>query len=230
MPASSRLRARRRGPRPARRRIAASERGGSAGARAKRSAERRRAILAAARDEFAARGFAAARLDDVARRAGVAKGTIYLHFADKKALFQELVRFELTPLVTGLEQASQADMPLRQFAQQLLDVFVRDVLGTHRKDVIRLVLVEGQRFPELAEFYYREVVSRVLEAVRRLLRRAHARGELHDDALVRFPQLLAAPAILAIFWIGLFERFEPLDVRALLQQHFDMVLGSRRAE
>src|SRR6201984_748693 len=66
--------------------------------------DRREAILAAALDEFSARGFAAARLDDVARRAGVAKGTIYLHFADKETLFQELIRMELTPVVARLEQ------------------------------------------------------------------------------------------------------------------------------
>src|SRR4051812_14450587 len=83
------------------------------GARAKRSAERRGAILAAALDEFAARGFAATRLDDVAKRAGVAKGTIYLHFADKETLFQELIRAELSPVVGALEHVSHADVPLR---------------------------------------------------------------------------------------------------------------------
>src|ERR1700759_213202 len=72
--------------------------------RATRSAERRAAILEAALDEFSARGFAATRLDDVARRADVAKGTIYLHFADKETLFQELIRMELSPVVAALEQ------------------------------------------------------------------------------------------------------------------------------
>src|ERR671936_2343476 len=83
------------------------------GARAQRSAARHEAILAAALDEFAAQGFAAARLDDVARRAGVAKGTIYLHFRDKEALFQELVRSVLSPLVGMLETIARTDAPLR---------------------------------------------------------------------------------------------------------------------
>ena len=61
------------------------------------AAARRSAILDAALEEFSARGFADTRLDDVARRAGVAKGTIYLHFKDKEALFQELIRFQLNP-------------------------------------------------------------------------------------------------------------------------------------
>src|SRR6186997_929651 len=89
---------------PARAAASRAAGGRGPGARAKRSAERRDAILAAAMDEFAARGFAATRLDDVARRAGVAKGTIYLHFADKETLFQELIRMELSPVVAALEQ------------------------------------------------------------------------------------------------------------------------------
>src|SRR3954462_13247358 len=112
-------------------------------ARAKRSAERREAILSAALDEFAARGFAATRLDDVAQRAGVAKGTIYLHFADKETLFQELIRLEISPVVGALEHASHADIPLRQVTDRLIEVFVREIFETRGKDVIRLILTEG---------------------------------------------------------------------------------------
>jgi len=212
------------------RRAPSSGRGSAAGdrpgARAKRSAERRDAILAAALDEFAARGFAATRLDDVARRADVAKGTIYLHFADKEALFEELIRMELSPVVAALENVSHADISFRAVTGQLIEVFAREIFETRRKDVIRLVITEGPRFPKLAEFYYREVISRVMETIRAMLRRAHERGELKTDALVRFPQLLAAPGIVAIIWSGLFDRFEPLDVRALMRAHFDVLLGS----
>jgi AcrR family transcriptional regulator len=201
--------------------------GGQAGARAKRSAERRDAILAAALDEFSTRGFAATRLDDVARHAGVAKGTIYLHFADKQTLFQELIRMELGPVVAALEQVSHADVPFRQLTDRLVEVFVREIFETRRKDVIRLVLTEGPRFPALAEFYFREIISRVMATIRDMLRRAHERGELKTDALVRFPQLLPAPGIVAIIWSGLFDRFEPLDVRAMMHAHFDMLFGPR---
>jgi AcrR family transcriptional regulator len=203
----------------------ASRTTGRAGTRATRSAERRGAILSAALDEFAARGFAATRLDDVAQRAGVAKGTIYLHFADKETLFQELIRLEISPVVGALEHASHADIPLRQVTDRLIEVFVREIFETRRKDVIRLILTEGPRFPKLAEFYYREVISRAMEAVRAILRRAHERGELKTDALVRFPQLLPAPGIVAVIWSGLFDRFEPLDVRAMMRAHFDALLG-----
>ncbi len=196
--------------------------------RAEKSAARREAILAAALDEFSAQGFAAARLDDVARRAGVAKGTIYLHFRDKEALFQELIRSVLSPLVGTIETVARTDAPLAAVAERIVDVFVREVYGTRRKDVIRLIITEGPRFPKLAEFYYREVLSRVIRAVRGLVRHAIDRGEIESDAILRFPQLLVAPGLVAIIWSGLFDRFEPLDVRALMQAHLDLLFGRGR--
>ena len=192
-----------------------------------KSAARRNSILNAALDEFAARGFAAARLDDVARRAGIAKGTIYLYFADKESLFQELIRFKMGPVVGTLESLFAADLPIRVVAEQAIEVFIREIYGTHRKQVLRLIISEGPRFPALAEFYYREVLSRVLKGVRAILQRARARGEIADDALIRFPQLLAAPGIIAIVWSGLFDRFEPLDLRGMMQAQFNYLFGTR---
>ena len=209
--------------------VATSETNSPSNVRAQRSAERRDAILKAALDEFAAQGFAATRLDDVARHAGVAKGTIYLHFADKEALFEEIVRTELGPVVRALEQASRAEISFRVMADQIIELFVRSIFETRRKDVIRLILTEVPRFPELAEFYYREIISRVMNTIRAALRRAVERGELANDALVRFPQLLAAPGVMAILWGSLFDRFEPLDVRALLRAHFEILLGQGSA-
>jgi AcrR family transcriptional regulator len=186
--------------------------------RAEKSQARRQAIVAAALAEFCARGFAATRLDDVAKRAGVAKGTIYLHFRDKEALFREIVGTLLVPLVSVLE-APPPDIPIRQTLERFVDLFVREIYGTERRNVLRLVMTEGPRFPELAEYYYRNVVGRALTAMRALLRRAHERGELADDTLVRFPQLIVAPGMVAIIWSGLFDRFEPLDVAAMMRAH-----------
>jgi AcrR family transcriptional regulator len=190
-------------------------------ARVVKAAARRSAILSAALDEFSARGFADARLDDVARRAGVAKGTIYLHFKDKEALFQELIRFQLNPVVGILETALASELPLRAIVDQAIEIFVREIYGTHRKQVIRLIITEGPRFPALAEFYYREVLSRMLKALRARLARSLERGEIADDTLIRFPQLLGAVSVIAIVWHGLFDRFEPLDVRAMMRAYFD---------
>jgi AcrR family transcriptional regulator len=208
---------------------ATRKRSRSTGKRAEQSAARREAILAAALDEFSASGFAATRLDDVARRAGVAKGTIYLHFRDKEALFQELIRSALSPFVATIEAASAADLPLRAVAERLVSGFVREVYGTNRKNIIRLVLAEGRRFPNVADFYYREVVGRAMAAVRGLVQRAIARGEISGDAIGKFPQLIMAPALVAIIWDGLFDRFEKLDPEALMRAHFDILFSALEA-
>jgi AcrR family transcriptional regulator len=197
--------------------------------RAQRQAARREAIIAAALDEFSARGFAATRLDDIAARAGVAKGTIYLYFRDKESLFQELVRAMLSPIVGRLEAAPMADLPARMLVEAIADIFEREIFGTRRKDVIRLIITEGQRFPKLAEVYYREVIERVVPVMRGLMKRAVERGEFPNDALARFPQLLIAPAMVALVWNGLFDRFAPLDVRELLRAHIALLFGERTA-
>jgi AcrR family transcriptional regulator len=188
-----------------------------AGKRAARMAGRREAILAAALEEFSARGFEAA-----------AKGTIYLYFPGKESLFQELIRATLTPLVGSIEAMGKADLPARVLAERIVDLFVREVFETRRKDVIRLMISEGRRFPKLAEFYYSEVLSRIIAAMRAILRRAAARGEV-PQGLVDFPQIIAAPGLVAIIWSGLFERFEPLDVRAMMKTHIELLFAPRSA-
>jgi AcrR family transcriptional regulator len=197
-------------------------------ARKARGIERREAILAAALAEFSARGFEATRLDDVAKRAKIAKGTIYLYFRDKESLFQELIRAMLTPLVGAIETLGATDMPFAILADRLVDVFVREVYETPRKDVVRLMITEGRRFPKVAEFYYREVLSHIMAAVRSIIRFAAARGEVPVE-LIDFPQILVAPGLVAIIWSGLFERFEPLDVRAMMKTHVALILAARKA-
>ena len=194
-------------------------------ARLTKAATRREAILEAALDEFSARGFAAARLEDVAKRAGVAKGTIYLYFADKEALFQELVRFQIGPVMSAFETVLASPLPLKSLIDQAIEIFTREVFGTRRKQVMRLIISEGPRFPALAEFYYREVLGPILKAVRARLQRALEHGEIADDALVRFPQLLGAATVMAVVWQGLFDRFEPLDARAMIRAYFDRLFG-----
>ena len=189
-----------------------------------RSKARREAILSAALDEFSASGFAAARLEDVAKRAGVAKGTIYLYFADKEALFQDLARSMLLPLVGQVEDLADVDIPFPALADGLVEVMVREVLGTRRKDIIRLVISEGTRFPALAEFYHREVLSKLFAGLRKVLRRAVDRGELRHKALVEFPQLLGAPLLVAVIWNSVFGHLQPLDARAMLKAHLDILL------
>jgi AcrR family transcriptional regulator len=179
-------------------------------------------------EEFVARGFAATRLDDVAKRAGVAKGTIYLHFKDKEALFEELVRTAIVPLINRLTAPPSPTGSIRDALEGFAKTFVQEVTTTRRGDIIRLIVAEGPRFPAIADFYYREVVSRGLAGMRALIEIGIARGEIRIPGLARFPQIVVAPAIVGVIWKSLFDRHSPLDATAMLRVHLDMIFGERR--
>jgi AcrR family transcriptional regulator len=196
--------------------------------RAERAAERRQAIIEAALDEFIARGFAAARLDDVARRAGVAKGTIYLHFKDKESMFEELIRTAIVPLISRLA-APPPGGSVREALEGFARTFAQEIVSTRRGDIVRLIVAEGARFPAIADFYYREVVSRGLAGMRALIELGINSGEIRQESLARFPQIVVAPAIVAVIWQGLFGKHAPLDATEMLRVHLDLIFGERRS-
>jgi AcrR family transcriptional regulator len=195
--------------------------------RAARAAERRAAIVEAAMEEFIARGFAATRLDDIAKRAGVAKGTIYLHFNDKESMFEELVRIVIVPVVARLTAMPTPVGSVRDLVEAFAGNFLKEVIGTRRGDLVRLIVAEGPRFPSIADFYYREVVSRGIAAMRALIELGVARGEIREKDLARYPQILVAPAMIAVIWHSLFARHAPLDAQDMLRVHLDLIFGER---
>lgn len=199
----------------------------AAGNRAERAAERRQAIVDAALEEFVARGFTATRLDDIATRAGVAKGTIYLHFKDKESMFEELIRTAIVPVVGRLTGPPPAGASIRETIERMAQTFIAEIVNTRRADILRLIIAEGTRFPAVADFYYREVISRGLAAMRALIELGVARGEIREAQLARFPQILIAPAMVAVIWKSLFERHSPLDAREMFRVHLDLIFGER---
>jgi AcrR family transcriptional regulator len=203
--------------------------GGKAAApnRSERAAERRAAIVDAAMEEFVARGFAATRLDDIARRAGVAKGTIYLHFRDKESMFEELIRTAIVPLVGTLTGPPPVGASIRDALEGFARVFIQEIATTRRGDIVRLIIAEGPRFPAIADFYYREVISRGMAGIRALIELGIASGEIRETELARFPQILIAPAIVSVIWKSLFERHSPLDAHEMLRVHLDLIFGQR---
>jgi AcrR family transcriptional regulator len=185
---------------------------------------RRGAILQAAREEFVAKGFAAARVEDIARRAGVAKGTIYLHFPDKEQLFGEVVSAQLAPIAERIRGSLSVGGPsLRVIVEPLLLGVLQEIAGPQTGAVLRLLISEAVRFPQLAERYRREVVEPMLALQRTLLARAAEAGELRNPDFARFPQLIVAPLVMGVIWQALFGKVMPLDLEAMLRTHLDTV-------
>ena len=165
--------------------------------------ERREAVLEAALAEFIASGFAATRIEDVARRADVAKGTIYLHFKDKEALFAAAVRAEMAPPAASLAALLEDDAAQpKATLEAVLEALLQRLTQTRTGDVIRLIMSETLRFPEVTRFYRDEIVLPMMGRISALLQRARAAGELRTPETADFPQLVIAPFLLVALTRG----------------------------
>jgi AcrR family transcriptional regulator len=180
---------------------------------------------------FAENGFAAARLDEVAQKAGVAKGTLYLYFPDKEALFEALLQGLASPVLKRFQAlSSDPDLPASAMLGGILALFQTEIIGTNRERLLRLIIAEGPRFPKIAEFYHREIISKGREIIRTIVTRGYERGELPSDAMARFPQLFFAPLLTAVIWRSMFSQFDPLDVNAMIECHRKLMLGLKDEE
>jgi AcrR family transcriptional regulator len=188
-------------------------------------------ILEAAFEEFAARGYAAARLEDVARRAGVAKGLPNFYFETKEALFKAVLRRLVLPDWDALEaEFEQSDHRTPELLRGLVSVaYERLVRNRRAHQLLRLLIAEGPRFPELTEFYHAELIERATALLRSLLARGVERGEIHPGAILDYPQAIMAPALMAVLWQVLFAERHPLDLARFFEAHLDLVLNGLSA-
>ncbi len=191
----------------------------------RRKEARPQEILAAALTVFAERGYAATRLDDVARRAGVTKGTVYLYFPNKEELFKAVIRDTLVPAL-----ASIGDMDGDDPLATLLTAFQR-LADSPIGALPKLVLGEAANFPEIARFYLDEVVTRGLAAIRGMLRRQVRAGRFRSVDVDHAAYCVVAPLLLAMLWKHSLAPVadRPLDIAALCRAHHDLLLDGLRA-
>lgn len=189
--------------------------------RAQRAEQRRRRLLESALEEFLASGFAATRIEDIAARAGIAKGTVYLHCRDKEELFAEAVRSEMIPLASRVHaMLEDGAAPPRAVIEKALGTLLHRLATTRTGDVMRLILGESLRFPHLTEFYRNEIVFPAVMRMRALLERAKAQGTLRSPAIADFPQLVIAPMLLTVVAKGIAPQLAA-DPAAMLKAHLD---------
>ena len=192
-----------------------------------KTARTRSAIATAALDIFLAHGFSATRMSDVAERAGVGKGTLYLYFPTKESLFAGIVQEMMGRTLAALNVTQpEPNESARSFINRTLEPFVCELETSRRADVMRLVIAEGARFPEIAEMYRRITLEPLAELIRRTAKLAIARGELQSKALTRFPLLLVTPALLAAVWNGLYGAELYLDPGELFTAYLELVFDS----
>lgn len=185
-------------------------------------------IVAAALAVFAEKGFAAARLDDIAARAGVSKGALYLYFETKQDLFAAVVRDAVSPNLAAVEaMASTLDAPFAQVARMLLGRAAEMMITSPVGPVAKMVIAESRNFPELARVWHDEVVARMLGVLTGLIERAQAAGEVRPGEPRYHALSLIGPLLMGLLWREVLEPAgaRPLDLRALAQQHVETVLN-----
>ena len=197
------------------------------GPRWRRRAEARPAeILDAALTVFSARGFAHAKLDDVARQAGVSKGTLYLYFDSKEALFEamalELMRVPVMAQLETIAKAATATEALRQ----ITGLMTRMLDDPRRSALPKLIIAESAGFPELAKIWLKTVIQPVRQRLTALIEAGMASGEFRKVDAWETTKLVIAPFLLTALWR---HTFEPIDDRrfdsaALLRQHLEFLL------
>jgi len=163
--------------------------------------ERPERILTAALEAFVENGFAATRLEDIAERAGISKGTLYLYFENKEALFKAAVRENIVPLIARAEERVES---FEGSARDLLVEIVRSWWKTMHESRItglpKLVLAESSNFPDAARYYFDEVVVRMRGLIARALRRGIESGEFRAVDVDYTVRVVMAPLVMALIW------------------------------
>jgi AcrR family transcriptional regulator len=193
----------------------------------RRKDDRPAEILAAALDCFAERGFAATRLDDIAARAGVTRGTLYLYFPSKEELFKAVIRQRLLPILAhGEALLAGSDEPSAKILERLLLMFPATVLQTSLSAIPKLIIAEARSFPDLARFYLDEVVARGKRLLGALIERGIARGEFRAVPVDQILFSIMGPVLVAALWRHSLGHFDPggLDAAALCRAHADILL------
>lgn len=184
-------------------------------------------LLAAALDLFVERGFASTRLEDVARRAGVSKGTLYLYFTNKEELFKAVVRDSIVPVIGAAEdsiagyEGHSADL-----LRSVLNDWWQRLGATKASGISKLVIAEAGNFPDIACFYQEEVIARGTSMISSMLVRAVERGEFRPIDVSVMTQVLIAPMLMLMTWkhsIGPCDQ-DHLDPQAFLAAFLDVAL------
>ncbi len=183
----------------------------------RRKDERPAEIIGAALEVFAARGFSATKLDDVARRAGISKGTLYLYFRNKEDLFKAMVRETLVPNI-ALAEAQLGDdaTPTPELLTHVLRGMV-SVVASPIGAIPKLVISEAGNFPDLARFYVEEVVGRGLAVLGRLLARGVSRGEFRRINPASIGPVLVGPLMVLAMWTHALKPHTPPAVQAAFE-------------
>lgn len=184
--------------------------------------------MAAALDLFVEKGFAATRLDDVAARAGVSKGTLYLYFSSKEDLFKAVIRSGIVPLIERGERQLEAHRGRAgDLLREIMFGWWSSVGDTKLGGIPKLMFSECRNFPEIGKFYYEEVITRSFRLLEGVLEQGVRSAEFRRVDASYAARLLLAPMVYLLLWRHSFDICDSrqIDPQKYLEQHLDMVIN-----
>jgi AcrR family transcriptional regulator len=199
----------------------------------RRKADRPAEIVSAAMQVFAEKGFAAARLDEIAARAGVSKGAVYLYFETKEDIFRAVVEQAVSPNLEVIKAMAAAHPgPFSELVGGVTQHVAAFAQTAPIGGVIKMVIGEARNFPELARVWHDRLVSQALGALTGAIEAAQARGELRPGDARSYALQIIAPLLVGVIWQETFvpAGAAPFDLPALMRQHVDTLLNGLLAE
>lgn len=193
----------------------------------RRKEARPQELLAAALDLFVERGYAATRLDDIAKHAGVSKGTLYLYFTNKEDLFMAMVRETVLPVIGEAEQmVGTFDGPSAQLLRDIVRGWWDRIGDTKMSGITKLMMAESGNFPDVAKFYHDEVIARGNSMICRMLERGIERGEFRSIDVKQTTNVICASVLMLMMWKHSFDscRVEPIVPDDYLNNFIDVLL------
>ncbi|MDD5028397.1 MAG: TetR/AcrR family transcriptional regulator [Rhodoferax sp.] len=197
--------------------------------RARRKDARPGELLAAALDLFVEKGFAATRVEEVAHRAGVSKGTLFLYFPSKEELFKAVVRAHLSGhFVRWGQEIETFDGSSAEMLRYALSSWWQHIGSTQASGIPKLMMSEAGNFPQLAAFYRQEVIEPGNALLARILQRGVARGEFRPLDLKYGVYLILAPLVFLVLWKHSFapccDHLAQIDPPTYLSAQIEMLL------
>jgi AcrR family transcriptional regulator len=197
----------------------------------RRKEDRPAEITRAALSAFSEKGYDATRVTDVARRAGISKGLLYLYFRTKEELFKAVIKSVVVPKLDALrEAADHTELSAEEFLRGPFLDFARDVPRSPARILVRLLIAEGPKHPDLTAWYWENVVARGVETLRQLVDRGVRDGEFRPSALQTHPYMLITPVLFSIVWMVVFSPHHELDSDEYIEGHIDLLIGAIRAD
>lgn len=194
--------------------------------RAEQKARRPQEILESAFEEFTANGYAATRVEDVAARLGITKGTVYLYFPTKDALFEAMIRHMSRPFTDILASVDTLEGSSSDRLRALLLLAHKKIAADRKtRELLRLTLAEGARFPHIVDRHYDEFIAPLLGAVGALVDKGVASGEFRDGAAAKVPEVVTSSVLYVAVMRLMFADRRQADGAAFIEAHVDLALN-----